>query len=57
MNTLFRYVRSFWTEECGATAVEYAIMLALIIIVCMSAIATLGTKVSSTYVDVEAVLP
>jgi pilus assembly protein Flp/PilA len=57
MNTLIRYARRFGTEEGGATAVEYAIMLALIIIVCMSAIATLGTKVSSTYVDVEASLP
>ncbi|HKQ49555.1 MAG TPA: Flp family type IVb pilin [Phycisphaerae bacterium] len=57
MNTLFQYVRSFWAEEGGATAVEYAVMLALIIIVCMSAIAALGTKVSSTYVDVETSLP
>jgi pilus assembly protein Flp/PilA len=57
MNTLFRYVRSFWAEEHGATAVEYAVMLALIIIVCMSAIAALGSKVSSTYVDVETSLP
>lgn len=57
MNTLIRYVRSFWAEEQGATAVEYAVMLALIIIVCMSAIAALGTKVSSTYVDVETSLP
>ena len=57
MKSLFRYVQSFWAEEHGATAVEYAIMLALIIVVCMSAIAALGTKVSSVYVDVETTLP
>ena len=57
MNNFFRYARSFWAEENGATAVEYAVMLALIIVVCMSAIAALGTKVSSTYVDVETSLP
>lgn len=57
MKTLFRYAGSFWTEEDGATATEYAVMLALIVIVCISAIGALGTKVSSTYVDMETALP
>lgn len=32
----------FWCSEDGATAVEYAVMLALIIIVCISAITLVG---------------
>jgi pilus assembly protein Flp/PilA len=38
---------SFLKAEDGPTAVEYAIMLAMIIIVCIVAIATVGTKTNS----------
>lgn len=39
----------FLQEENGPTAVEYAVMLTLIIIVCVAAITTLGSNVSTTY--------
>lgn len=39
----------FLQEENGPTAVEYAVMLALIIIVCVAAITTLGTNTSNTF--------
>jgi len=39
----------FFKSEDGPTAVEYAIMVALIIVVSIAAITTLGTKVSSTF--------
>src|SRR5262249_23664954 len=39
-------------EEDGPTAVEYAVMLALIIVVCITAITTLGTNASSTFSNV-----
>jgi len=42
-------VRRFMVSEDGPTAVEYAVMLALIIIVCLSAISTLGTNAKSTF--------
>ncbi len=57
MKTLMNRVQSFLVEEDGATATEYAVMLALIIIVCIGAISALGTKVSSTFVDLETALP
>jgi len=38
-------------SEDGPTAVEYAVMVALIIVVSIAAITTLGTKVSSTFSD------
>jgi pilus assembly protein Flp/PilA len=37
-------VRRFLISEDGPTAVEYAVMLALIVIVCLSAIGTIGTN-------------
>ena len=57
MMTLMNRVKSFVVEEEGATATEYAVMLALIIVVCIGAISALGTKVSSTFVDIETALP
>jgi pilus assembly protein Flp/PilA len=40
---------SFLKKEHGPTAVEYAVMLALIIVVCMAAIVTLGSNTNSTF--------
>jgi pilus assembly protein Flp/PilA len=42
----------FLKNEDGPTAVEYAVMLALIIAVCVGAIATLGTNASTTFTSV-----
>ncbi len=39
----------FLREEDGPTAVEYAVMLALIIVVCVAAISTIGTSTNSVY--------
>ena len=43
------WVRRFLSREDGPTAVEYAVMLALIIVVCIAAIATLGSNANSTF--------
>jgi pilus assembly protein Flp/PilA len=43
-----RVVRFLKTED-GPTAVEYAVMLALVIVVCLTAIATLGTQANNTF--------
>ena len=40
---------SFLKNEDGPTAVEYAVMLALIIVVCITAITTLGTNANNTF--------
>ena len=42
-------VVSFLKDESGPTAVEYAVMLALIIVVCITAITTLGTNANNTF--------
>jgi pilus assembly protein Flp/PilA len=42
-------VRTFVEREDGPTAVEYAVMLAMIIVVCIAAITTLGQSTNSTF--------
>jgi pilus assembly protein Flp/PilA len=39
----------FLTNEDGPTVVEYAVMLALIIVVCITAITTLGSNANNTF--------
>ena len=43
----------FLKKEDGPTAVEYAVMLALIIVVCIAAITTLGSNANSTFGNVS----
>ena len=45
-------VQRFLKSEDGPTAVEYAIMLALIVIVCLTAIQAIGTNASSAFSDI-----
>lgn len=49
MRTLHEKLVKFLKSEDGPTAVEYAVMVALIIVVSITAITTLGAKVSSTF--------
>ena len=42
-------VKNFLKAEDGPTAVEYAVMLALIIVVCIAAISALGSNASNTF--------
>jgi pilus assembly protein Flp/PilA len=42
----------FLRSEEGPTAVEYAVMLALIIAVCIGAITTLGSNANTTFTSV-----
>ena len=43
----------FFKEEEGATAVEYGVLVALIIAACVVIIGTLGTKLSSMFSKIE----
>jgi len=45
---------SFLKNEDGPTAVEYAVMLGLIIVVCITAIMTLGSNANKTFPQVGA---
>ena len=49
MRKLGQMVADFLQNEDGPTAVEYAVMLALIIVVCIAAIATLGSNARGTF--------
>ena len=45
-------IRNFLNYEDGPTAVEYAVMLALILVVCIGAITTLGGDAQATFTSV-----
>jgi len=49
MQAVFRQVREFLRREDGPTAVEYAVMLALIIIVVFTAVQTVGSQTNKVY--------
>ena len=50
-------VKNFLRSEDGPTATEYAVMLALIIIIALGAISGLGTAVSGIFTNVTGSLP
>lgn len=52
LSRLQQAVVNFVKKEDGPTAVEYAVMLALIIVVCLGAITTLGQNANSTFTGV-----
>jgi len=56
MKSLALSVKKFLVSEDGPTAVEYAVMLALIIVVCLTAIQAVGTNAKSTFTSVSAQL-
>lgn len=57
MSNFVNRIKSFLKSEDGPTATEYAVMLALIIIVALGAITALGSKVSTTFSNVTTALP
>ena len=52
MRKFTQHLVNFVKREDGPTAVEYAVMLALIIVVCITAISTLGSNANSTFTKV-----
>jgi pilus assembly protein Flp/PilA len=53
MRSIAKKLVSFLKKEDGPTAVEYAVMLALIVVVCIAAITTLGSNASNTFNNVS----
>ena len=49
MRAITKSLVNFVKKEDGPTAVEYAVMLALIVVVCIAAITTLGSNANSTF--------
>jgi pilus assembly protein Flp/PilA len=52
MSKLTQFAVDFLKREDGPTAVEYAVMLALIIVVCIAAISVLGSNAEGTFAKV-----
>ncbi|MEO2046941.1 MAG: Flp family type IVb pilin [Pirellulales bacterium] len=52
MKNFAKKVQRFLVSEDGPTAVEYAVMLALIVIVCLTAIRAIGTSANTTFSNV-----
>jgi pilus assembly protein Flp/PilA len=49
-------IKRFLTSEDGPTAVEYAVMLALILVACIVIVTQLGSSISGTFGDVDKAL-
>ncbi len=57
MKALKERIHGFMVAEDGPTATEYAVMLALVIIVAIGAIGALGNRVSGIFTSVTSQLP
>lgn len=57
MEKLMSQVKSFIKDEEGATAVEYGVMVALIIAVCIVAVKAIGIKVNTAFSTVNNAMP
>jgi pilus assembly protein Flp/PilA len=53
MKDIMKSVKRFLVSEDGPTAVEYAVMLALIVIVCLTAIQAIGTNANTKFGQVR----
>jgi pilus assembly protein Flp/PilA len=49
MHRPLQHIVTFLKNEDGPTAVEYAIMIALIVVACMATLITLGANNNNTY--------
>ncbi len=54
MKYIANSVKRFLVSEDGPTAVEYAVMLALIVIVCLTAIQAIGTNANAKFGEAAA---
>jgi pilus assembly protein Flp/PilA len=52
MKVWAKSVRRFLVSEDGPTAVEYAVMLALIVVVCLVAIGQIGTNANTAFTTI-----
>jgi pilus assembly protein Flp/PilA len=53
MKSLALKLHRFLVAEDGPTAVEYAVMLSLIVIVCLTAITSIGNSAKSTFQNIS----
>ncbi len=51
------FVSRFMKDESGATAIEYGLIVALIAVVIITAVTTLGTKLNTGFATLNGKLP
>jgi pilus assembly protein Flp/PilA len=56
MSHAIAQIRRFLVSEDGPTAVEYAVMLALILVACITILTSLGESTSGTFSKVNSAL-
>lgn len=56
MNILKQHARNFLADEQGATAIEYGLLAALISVVIIAAVTTLGTNLKGIFTNIAAKL-
>ena len=56
MKTFLNSIKTFVVSEDGPTAVEYAVMLALIIVVCLAAVSAVGSNANAKFNNVSSYL-
>lgn len=57
MNNFLSQAKLFLMDEGGASAVEYGVLVALIIVVCVAMIELVGQKLNNTFNSVANALP
>jgi pilus assembly protein Flp/PilA len=53
---MFKSMRKFGADESGVTAIEYALIASLIAVFIITAVQTVGTKISTVFTEVGATL-
>lgn len=56
LNKLKSSIGRFLTSEDGPTAVEYAVMLALIVVVCLASVSAVGSRANTKFNKVNSYL-
>lgn len=56
MKKLMTAMKAFWNDEDGATAIEYGLLAALIAIVIITALSTLGTNLRDDFTYIASCL-
>ena len=51
------FVTKFMNDESGATAIEYGLIVALIAVVIVTAVTTLGSKLKNSFTTVGNAIP
>lgn len=51
-----KLIRNFLRDQSGATAIEYGLIAALIAVVIIASVTTVGTKLSTTFTTLSAKL-